>query len=140
MITIRKKPDAFCNKLFITFCNKIVVMKKKFCCTPSTKTPKFEVYVILQNVSFWVMLYGLFALYFNHFSFITSYIIFFIFLQEESNQNKIFFITKKTLPWPNETYNKPSNVLQWFPNLGANSYILFLILVSTLHFSERKNW
>ena len=62
------------------------------------------------------------------------------FLQEKSNQNETFFVTKKKIPWPNKTCNKPSNVLQWFPNLGANSYILFLILVSTLHFSERKNW
>ena len=62
------------------------------------------------------------------------------FLQEESNQNKIFFNKKKKLPWPNETYSKPSNVLQWFPNLGANSYISFLILITTLHFSERRNW
>ena len=67
------------------------------------------------------------------------------YLQEKSNQNKTFFVTKKLtmaheyhfwdIKWDLQQTCKPR-----FVNLGDNSYLSFLLLIITLHFTERKYW
>ena len=95
VITIRKKPDAFCNKLFITFCNKIVEIKKISAVLPELKLQNLKYMLFYKmSVSEWCsMVYLLYILIILVLLLRISYFSFF--LQEKSNQNETFFVTKK---------------------------------------------